>query len=435
MLLSLTSQPLSAQQGRRSRSAAHCRAPGSRARLPCRAAAGGEGADAGPSARDAADNVAVELPPLKQASRCGHIAWGGEDVTRQHCGSILALGGGGGRPPAAYLHGARCVPATCLAFPATLPVPTSPLQVPYRAIAALAAAGLADSAYLTAVKVLSLTPACPLSGGGTGASCGDILTSEYSTLFGVVPLAAVGMLAYGGMAALALAGAAAASGSSAASAPASAAAAAQAAAASGEAPAAAEGESAAAGAGAAAAAPAAERSAAQAAEEAPYRRAVLAGGLAMATCSSCLLYIMLTKFGGALCPWCLASAALSFGIAALAASGLRPRELSEAAAPGAGAVATTLLLLSLGLGTPNLSFASGGYDLDYSLPEVTSASGPDAVSLAERLAAAGARMYGAFWCSHCYDQKQAFGAEAMAAFPYVECYPEGLHKARPCPAT
>lgn len=37
-------------------------------------------------------------------------------------------------------------------------------------------------------------------------------------------------------------------------------------------------------------------------------------------------------------------------------------------------------------------------------------------------------MYGAFWCSHCYDQKQAFGAEAMAAFPYVECYPEGLHK-------
>ncbi|EFN57922.1 hypothetical protein CHLNCDRAFT_50574 [Chlorella variabilis] len=291
-------------------------------------------------------------------------------------------------------------------------------RVPYRAIAALAAAGLADSAYLTAVKVLSLTPACPLSGGGTGASCGDILTSEYSTLFGVVPLAAVGMLAYGGMAALALAGAAAASGSSAASAPASAAAAAQAAAASGEAPAAAEGESAAAGAGAAAAAPAAERSAAQAAEEAPYRRAVLAGGLAMATCSSCLLYIMLTKFGGALCPWCLASAALSFGIAALAASGLRPRELSEAAAPGAGAVATTLLLLSLGLGTPNLSFASGGYDLDYSLPEVTSASGPDAVSLAERLAAAGARMYGAFWCSHCYDQKQAFGAEAMAAFPY-----------------
>ena len=46
----------------------------------------------------------------------------------------------------------------------------------------------------------------------------------------------------------------------------------------------------------------------------------------------------------------------------------------------------------------------------------------------QRLRDSGARMYGAFWCSHCYDQKQAFGAEAMAAFPYVECYPEGLHK-------
>lgn len=48
--------------------------------------------------------------------------------------------------------------------------------------------------------------------------------------------------------------------------------------------------------------------------------------------------------------------------------------------------------------------------------------------LVQRLRDSGARMYGAFWCSHCYDQKQTFGAEAMAAFPYVECYPEGLHE-------
>jgi hypothetical protein len=37
-------------------------------------------------------------------------------------------------------------------------------------------------------------------------------------------------------------------------------------------------------------------------------------------------------------------------------------------------------------------------------------------------------MYGAFWCSHCYDQKQEFGREAMAEFPYVECFPEGWKK-------
>jgi hypothetical protein len=37
-------------------------------------------------------------------------------------------------------------------------------------------------------------------------------------------------------------------------------------------------------------------------------------------------------------------------------------------------------------------------------------------------------MYGAFWCSHCYDQKMDFGREAMAEFPYVECFPQGWKK-------
>jgi hypothetical protein len=37
-------------------------------------------------------------------------------------------------------------------------------------------------------------------------------------------------------------------------------------------------------------------------------------------------------------------------------------------------------------------------------------------------------MYGAFWCTHCYDQKQEFGQQAMAEFPYVECFPQGWKK-------
>ena len=37
-------------------------------------------------------------------------------------------------------------------------------------------------------------------------------------------------------------------------------------------------------------------------------------------------------------------------------------------------------------------------------------------------------MYGAFWCSHCFEQKQAFGAEAAHELPYVECYPQGYFK-------
>lgn len=59
---------------------------------------------------------------------------------------------------------------------------------------------------------------------------------------------------------------------------------------------------------------------------------------------------------------------------------------------------------------------------------MTQVSQPRAVELAKRLKAAGAQMYGAFWCSHCFDQKQDFGRDAMADFPYVECYPDGFRK-------
>ena len=62
---------------------------------------------------------------------------------------------------------------------------------------------------------------------------------------------------------------------------------------------------------------------------------------------------------------------------------------------------------------------------------MTEESSGRAVELAKRLKAAGARMYGAFWCSHCFEQKQAFGKEAMADFPYVECYPDGYFKVQP----
>jgi len=60
---------------------------------------------------------------------------------------------------------------------------------------------------------------------------------------------------------------------------------------------------------------------------------------------------------------------------------------------------------------------------------VDTASPPRAVELAKRLKAAGAKMYGAFWCSHCFEQKEAFGREAMKDFPYVECYPDGFRQA------
>ena len=67
----------------------------------------------------------------------------------------------------------------------------------------------------------------------------------------------------------------------------------------------------------------------------------------------------------------------------------------------------------------------------YLQPVLVRESSPsEAPALAKRLREAGAKMYGAFWCTHCHDQKEEFGREAMSDFPYVECYPDGVKNVR-----
>ena len=44
--------------------------------------------------------------------------------------------------------------------------------------------------------------------------------------------------------------------------------------------------------------------------------------------------------------------------------------------------------------------------------------------LAQHLTVTNAKMYGAYWCSHCLNQKSKFG-EAMKLVPYVECDAKG----------
>ena len=41
-------------------------------------------------------------------------------------------------------------------------------------------------------------------------------------------------------------------------------------------------------------------------------------------------------------------------------------------------------------------------------------------SLAECLTESGAKLYGAYWCPHCIEQKEIFGASSDS-LPYVEC--------------
>ncbi|NEQ31178.1 MAG: thioredoxin [Leptolyngbya sp. SIO4C5] len=44
--------------------------------------------------------------------------------------------------------------------------------------------------------------------------------------------------------------------------------------------------------------------------------------------------------------------------------------------------------------------------------------------LANHLTAEGDKMYGAYWCPHCADQKERFG-DAVDRVPYIECDPSG----------
>lgn len=233
---------------------------------------------------------------------------------------------------------------------------------PYGILLALAAGGIAETSYLTLSKLLASPVACPTSG------CDTVLSSGYAELYGL-PLSAFGLAAYAAVALLAVSGQQ------------------------------------------------------QVLPSSTTRLALLANGTVLASCSSFLLYTLVTQFPGDNCFWCLTSAALSFGVLAAAASAFKPREARDVAPPALGLAAAVLAFLSV-----SFSGVEGGnaFDMPYSAPSVTQPSPPGAVDLAVRLKKAGAKMYGAFWCSHCFDQKQDFGKDAVGEFPYIECYPEGM---------
>ncbi|XP_075524052.1 thiol-disulfide oxidoreductase LTO1-like [Primulina tabacum] len=67
-------------------------------------------------------------------------------------------------------------------------------------------------------------------------------------------------------------------------------------------------------------------------------------------------------------------------------------------------------------------------ELPYVETKVTKMSSLVALSLARHLRSIGAKLYGAFWCSHCQDQKEMFGREAAKLLNYVECFPDGIKK-------
>jgi hypothetical protein len=60
-----------------------------------------------------------------------------------------------------------------------------------------------------------------------------------------------------------------------------------------------------------------------------------------------------------------------------------------------------------------------------------SSSGTDTEQLAKCLSEKGAKMYGAFWCGHCQDQKAMFGDDWQYV-SYVECSTMNYQQTEEC---
>lgn len=251
-------------------------------------------------------------------------------------------------------------------------------------IGAVATLGMLNTGYLTATKLFGGDTACPTEG------CHQVLSSQYAQIFGL-PLALFGFLAYAAMAVMALS------------------------------PLAISPE-----------------------KNKPFRNKLenwtwlllFLGATAMLVFSSYLMFIMATKFvaiygASGICVYCIASALFALTIFVVTLMGQVWEDVGQLVFSGLIAAMVTLVgtlaIYNLS-GTPQGSTANGGQTVttpgEVGLA-ITTVSGASEIALAKHLTTVGAKMYGAYWCSHCHDQKQLFGQEAATQIPYAECDPGG----------
>ena len=65
-------------------------------------------------------------------------------------------------------------------------------------------------------------------------------------------------------------------------------------------------------------------------------------------------------------------------------------------------------------------FIVGALAVHRLLNRPTAPTDPAVAALAECLTQKGTKMYGAYWCPHCVNQKKAFG-DAVTKIDYIEC--------------
>ena len=242
-------------------------------------------------------------------------------------------------------------------------------------IGAIAAVGAAGTGYLTAVRLMNGSAAC-------GSGCGKVLSSPWATVLGQ-PLTLFGCLAYLSMLVLAVS------------------------------PLLINAE---------------KNKDLRIKLEGWTWPLLFVGATGMMIFSGFLMYILATNIK-AVCPYCIASAAMTVAMFVLTVLGRRWDDRGQLMFTGA-IVAMLALVGTLGIyavpGAPLSSGSQAAITQEPGVgPPVTSASGEAEVALAQHLTNIDAKMYGAYWCPHCHDQKQLFGKKAYTQIPYVECAPDG----------
>jgi len=163
---------------------------------------------------------------------------------------------------------------------------------------------------------------------------------------------------------------------------------------------------------------------------------LLIGATAMTAFSGYLMYVLSFELQ-TFCPYCIGSAFLSLSLLALTLLGKDWDDLGQVFFTGIIVVMVTLVgTLGIYSDVNNTVNASNQevsvIPLADSAPqppkgwEITTTSGPAEIALAEHLSAIDAKKYGAFWCPHCFEQKQLFGKTAFDKVNYIECDPRGI---------
>eukprot|EP00903_Cladosiphon_okamuranus_P006853 g6675.t1 len=247
-----------------------------------------------------------------------------------------------------------------------------------KTIGAMASIGALESAYLTYQKLnpAGLDLLCGASGG-----CLDVLNGPYSSVLGV-PLSAFGTLGYLTAAGLAVV------------------------------PLFVKGE----------------------ALDKTSRSLLLMVTTAMGVFSLYLLSLLKFKIGYP-CPWCLTSAGLSLSMCAVAWVRRAVPEKTKAAVMGAcTTLITAFACLAIFVVTETAldirqAEASPGELVGLQLvaaPAIDTESSPQALRIGKKLKALDAKMYGAYWCTHCFNQKEILGKQAMSKVKYIECSNRGV---------